>query len=111
MYRMIVIALVSCLVACSCSRNIVVENQIEASPMIFPDYKDVAVPVNIAPLNFDVMEHSEGRVYLKIEYGSKERFIRVRKGKVRFGMKSWRSMMEEACGDKVIMTVCVRKDG
>jgi hypothetical protein len=61
MYRVIVTALVSCLVACSCSRNIVVESQIEASPMIFPDYKDVAVPVNIAPLNFDVMEQSEGR--------------------------------------------------
>ena len=111
MYRVIVIALVSCLVACSCSRNIVVENQIEASPMIFPDYKDVVVPVNIAPLNFDIMEQSEGRVYLKIECGSKERFVPAGKGKVRFGMKSWRSMMEEACGDKVIMTVCVRKDG
>lgn len=111
MYRVIVTALVSCLVACSCSRNIVVESQIEASPMIFPDYKDVAVPVNIAPLNFDVMEQSEGRAYIKIECGSEERFIRVRKGKVRFGMKSWRSMMEEACGDKVSMTVCVRKDG
>lgn len=111
MYRMFVALLMSCLVACSCSRNIVIENQTDAHPDIFPDYKDVVVPVNIAPLNFNVLEPSEGKICLKVSYGEEERFIPVRRGLASFGRRFWRSMMEEAYGKEVSMTVCVRKDG
>ena len=38
----------------SCSTGHRGDRAIDQSPKIFPDYKDITVPCNIAPLNFEV---------------------------------------------------------
>ena len=41
--------------ACSGNRPVQIQGVLEADPDIFPDYKGVTVPMNIAPLNFSYL--------------------------------------------------------
>ena len=59
----IISAILALLTACT-SHPSVPETFTEAGkrPVIYPDYKDVTVPCNIAPLNFSVMEKTDNSV-------------------------------------------------
>ena len=98
-------------VVCSCSYNVTSDRQTDAEPSIFPDYKDVTVPCNIAPLNFSVTEENADAAAVKVEYDGNVRFVKARNGLVSFGMRFWDSMMEDASGSDITMTVFVKKNG
>lgn len=98
-------------VVCSCSYNVTSDRQTDAEPSIFPDYKDVTVPCNIAPLNFSVTEEDADAAAVKVEYDGNVRFVKARNGLVSFGMRFWDSMMEDASGSDITMTVFVKKNG
>lgn len=55
------------LMFCGCSSKVNITGKSDASPVIFPDYKDVTVPVNVAPLNFEVIDSLERDWALMIE--------------------------------------------
>ena len=103
--------MVLAVLVCSCSHEIAVDRQTDVQPEIFPDYRDVTVPCNIAPMNFNITEDVEGKMVAKVEYAGNVRFVKVRKGLVSFGGSLWRSMMEEACGSDIRITLCVKTDG
>ena len=42
------------LLGISCSDTIPVSNETSEKPVLFPDYADVTIPYNIAPLNFKI---------------------------------------------------------
>ena len=44
--------LAAILLCLGCAPNVRISSETDALPDIFPDYADVTVPVNIAPLNF-----------------------------------------------------------
>ena len=52
-------ALLSMLLLGACRQQPHVTGELDRQPQIFPDYADVTVPVNIAPLNFAVEEEGE----------------------------------------------------
>lgn len=97
-------------ILCSCSREIIIEDRKDTSPVIFPDYKDVVIPPDIAPMNF-VVEDMKGKAVLKIENGAEVAYRTVRDGKVSFGKTFWSSLMEKACGDSIVFTLCVKEEG
>jgi hypothetical protein len=103
--------MVLAVLVCSCSHEIAVDRQTDVQPEIFPDYRNVTVPCNIAPMNFNITEDVEGKMVAKVEYAGNVRFVKVRKGLVSFGRSLWRSMMEEACGSDIRITLCVKTDG
>lgn len=75
---------------------------------IYPDYKDIVVPENIAPLNF-MVESAEGLVVtLKGEKG-KELTV---SGTDRIDMDTteWRNLLKENAGSKITVTVYTMKD-
>lgn len=65
-------------------------------PNIFPDYVGVTVPVNIAPLNFDIKgaEHVEAVV----ELDGKQVMEVVGEKAVEFPEKEWKSLLGKAAG-------------
>ena len=77
-YRPILLA---CLITlCSCEgpappsdEEIIVLDQI---PQIFPDYTDITIPPNIAPLNFEVLE--EGEAFYALFEGPQGKAIKLR---------------------------------
>ena len=41
-----------------CTENRIASKQENTYPNIFPDYKEISIPINIAPLNFTVKNSS-----------------------------------------------------
>ncbi len=96
------------LLSCTPTPHDVKQSNEEAD--IYPDYKDVTIPVNIAPLNFLVREADA------VEVKAGELVVRSRGGSVGFGMREWRRLMEENAGksstpQSISVQVTVLKDG
>ena len=62
--RVVMACLGLCLLA-SCSSRVVVDKQLSESPKIFPDYQNVTIPSQMAPLHFRV-EKEPGEVVAAI---------------------------------------------
>lgn len=76
---------------------------------IFPDYREVTIPVNIAPLNFEIEE--EGTAFLtEIAGDSGEK--RVIAGKtVEIPIKFWKRLLEANQNGTIRFTVYAKRDG
>ena len=75
----------------------------EEDVVIYPDYKNVTIPVNIAPMNFVV----RGAEAVEVKAGNL--IIRNRGGVVRFGMQEWRRLIKE--NDTIEVEVTALKNG
>ena len=83
--------------------------QMNEEPRIYPDYTDVTVPPNIAPLNFlvDSVEDVVAEFAIqdsKSTYGGKD-------GKVQIDEDEWHRMLASATGKSLSVTVYTKKDG
>lgn len=58
-------------------------------PGIYPDYRDVTVPCNIAPLNF----HYTGVRYARTTFSAGDKSFSIRGGTVRISPERWRSLL------------------
>ena len=71
---------------------------LDRAPTIYPDYRDVTIPPNIAPLNFDVQENAEEILTRVFEDGA-ERPVATFSGKeIRFSQRKWRRLLERNVG-------------
>jgi hypothetical protein len=81
-------------------------------PLIGPDYTDITIPPNIAPMNFKVQE--EGKYFIvvaKPTSGNYDLKIRSRDGIIRFPEKSWKKLLDNSKGDKITFTIYSILDG
>lgn len=99
-----ILALVSCLVLfASCNRHPAVPMQsvvTEQTIHILPDYVDVTIPPNIAPLNFSVLGDSITRCVAQIDYaGGSLTYGEGRK--VIIDADEWREMLSQSVGQSL----------
>lgn len=76
---------------------------------IQPDYTDVTVPCNIAPLNFKVMEGSDECV-ARVTYGNGEQETFGEDNKILFGMSDWKAMLEVSKGKAMQVEIFAKKN-
>ena len=75
-------------------------------PLIFPDYAEVTIPSNIAPLNFMVEE--AGHIQATFSYqGTQVVRVKGTDGVVRIPIKKWRHLLESAKGGNIDVQVSV----
>lgn len=99
-------------VACSPSPSNVVEVK-EAAP-IYPDYTDVTIPQNIAPLNFLVRgngNNAEGQVTGVVVSVNGEEMAASNDGKVRFDLDDWHELLNTNAGKRLTVSVTAEVDG
>lgn len=89
--------------AAACSRD-VSKNSVDLGrkPVLEPDYTDVTIPVNIAPMNFNIKE--EGSSFTLIASSDKTgNTIRINSpdGEFRFAERSWKKLLSESKGDTI----------
>jgi hypothetical protein len=73
---------------------------------IYPDYKNVTVPCNVAPLNFMVKETiGECVVTLKTPRGEVRGFKADGDGKIFFSEDEWRDILNETVGDSMVLEI------
>lgn len=81
----------------------------DAQPTIFPDYKGVTIPVNIAPLNFMV----EGAEHIQAVFcidGKEQIVVCGSEDVVDIPIDEWREMTAKAAGRKIDIEVSVWND-
>lgn len=107
-YTYLLISLLALMWACTPSP----ENPVKTDtlPNIYPDYTEVTVPLNIAPLNFLVRDSCEV-VYVTIRHGNTE-LISHRKGnEAIFNESQWRKLLRESAGSEITVEVSTLSDG
>ncbi|MCR4916986.1 MAG: hypothetical protein K6A96_14660 [Prevotella sp.] len=82
--------------------------QADVLPPVYPDYADVTVPVNIAPLRFEVFAHADAAV-TRFSSGSSE--IVCGGLKVCPSVDEWHDMLAAAQGSDVSVEVFIRDEG
>lgn len=105
-----IILYMACLFACaSCSREIEVAGYMGSQPEIFPDYRDVTIPSNIAPLNFEFIgDTGRADLVLLVEAPSGVRIIRPHGRLFSFRERMWSELLAETSGRGMIFRLCVR---
>ncbi|MBE6296995.1 MAG: hypothetical protein E7088_00655 [Bacteroidales bacterium] len=79
---------------------------IEAEPSLFPDYKNVTVPCNIAPLSFRIDEEGDDFV-TRISFGDTEYVVGGTE--VALPQEEWGELLSGATGDSIAVDVFVKK--
>ena len=104
-YRFLAVLIVAAGLA-SCAPHDV--EQCGTSAPIYPDYTDITVPVNIAPLNFLVREDGVSAVRLTADGAL---IASSCSEEVRFGIGKWKRFLEENCGKTIDLGLFVKKSG
>lgn len=89
----------------SCSGNRTASVTGHGYPDIFPDYKEVSIPVNIAPLNFKVEKAS----YIKASFSCNEQLLFEIDGDntIDIPLKKWQHLLSEYSGKQIDIAVSV----
>ena len=92
----------------SCGGNKGQELLVDEFPPIYPDYVDVTIPYNIAPLNFIFREAQRIEVTLKSDSDS---LRRTGKSKIQFPEKRWKKFLQATKGNSITVTVKAKING
>ncbi|MBR5244274.1 MAG: PD40 domain-containing protein [Thermoguttaceae bacterium] len=71
---------------------------LDRAPTIYPDYRDVTIPPNVAPLNFDVQENAARFVTCVFEEGGERPFATFSGKEIRFSQRKWRRLLARNVG-------------
>ena len=79
--------------------------QSQATPLIYPDYEDVTVPINIAPLNFELLIQSDETV---VRLSAADEEIVCEGSKIRIDLDDWRALTTKALGKAITVEVFIQ---
>lgn len=98
-----------CLVLFSCtSENITNSERLNRKPSIFPDYTDLVLPNNIAPLNFIVNEPGEQYVVTFSGFDNSGFSIKSRSSKINIPQKKWNALLNANINKSITIKVFVK---
>ena len=104
MSRLLPVLAIMLLAACSSWKNPAAE--VDAEPAIFPDYKGVTVPCNIAPLNFMVENASRIQASFNVD-GCEQVNVVGKEGIISIPERKWHEMLSVAKGKSINVAVSV----
>lgn len=83
-------------------------NEVNRLPQIFPDYTDIIIPPNIAPLNFNIKE--AGSEYEARIYSNKAEQIieRSKSPSIQINIDQWHNLLKKGLGSKLYIDVLVK---
>ena len=96
------------LAACQGSRLPEQYGQVNSLPRIYPDYADVTIPVNIAPLCFELFNEADEAV-VRFSCGADE--LIVGGMKIRPDIDAWHQLLAKASGQDITVEIYARHDG
>lgn len=86
--------------------------KVNALPPIFPDYVDVTIPAEIAPLNFSVISDNGEVQCMDVSVkGANGDEIHTNGKYAKFDIDKWHKLTEENKGKTLTLTVCAKIDG
>ena len=100
------IILLAILLFTGCKSTPVTYEQISELPDIFPDYIDITLPYNIAPMNFHVADAERVSVLF---VGSERYRFNSKSSLITFPEKRWRKMLETEKGNTLDVYITIRQ--
>ena len=94
----------------SCQSKIENYADIERTPKIFPDYTDILIPSNIAPMNFRINEPGsdyEVRIYTRKD---NEIVVRSKNPSIQMDIDKWHHLLQNGMGSKIYFEVFVKSN-
>ena len=109
--RKLFLASIACLTIIGCGRTELrtAADGSSGPVVIYPDYKEVTIPANIAPLNFHYAMKGAGKAVTTFSVG--DRTVTVRGTEVEWSLKKWKSFIEGAEGKTIEVVSRVDVDG
>ena len=105
MKRYIIIIVLFILAACRPD----ISGNIARQPEIFPDYKEVTIPCNIAPMNFQVISQEGNSWMAEVTAAGKTVRIRSCNGLISFGKGQWKKLIGE--GGELDIQIYEKREG
>ena len=91
----------------SCSDKVPNGKSVNRLPVVFPDYTEVTIPNNIAPLNFKLKTLSK-EAYAEFTVGMQKLLIKAKKGQFTISPSRWNKLLK--AGNTIIITVYAKED-
>lgn len=94
-----------------CSNNPNVDFIIsDLTPILEPDYTDITIPPNIAPLNFTIKE--KGETYFAKFFNSAGAEIEIRSGdgKIQIPARKWKKFLKKSEGRSIMVDIFLRNE-
>lgn len=105
-----VLSIFLCIVLCvSCQQKLPDAQDKHTLPALFPDYTEVTIPPNIAPLNFQLRYQVEAIVVFS--YKDKQWQIKAKHGVFIIPPKTWNNLLQTAAGDSIQVTIYTQESG
>ena len=101
---------VSALQFLSCGSKPENPTKVDSLPEIYPDYVGVTIPVEIAPLNFNLVDETVDRVDVMVR-GSKGGSLHANGEWADFDIDDWHDLVRQNKGGQLTFTVCARRNG
>ena len=102
---------VCCMLMTSCGMEAVKNARTDGNfPKIYPDYVDVTVPAQIAPLNFAMADDAALLVDV-VATGEKGGNIHVQGEYADFDEAEWKELLQQNIGSKIWFEVSAKTDG
>ncbi|MGM9759574.1 MAG: hypothetical protein ACI30I_05600 [Parabacteroides sp.] len=97
----------ACLLLTACGNPTLPKSQpTEEAVQLFPDYADVTIPVNVAPLNFMLKtEHDDAYVRLQPQSGGEALILQEKEGQFTWPEKKWRQLLSQSAGQTLEIQV------
>ncbi len=84
--------------------------QVSQPPAIWPDYTEVTIPANIAPLDFAMADDDVETIDVIVK-GSKGGELHANGSYADFDVDEWHQLLQANKGGQLTFTVCAEKDG
>lgn len=97
-----------CIILCSCQRPLPEATLLEEELALFPDYREVTIPHNIAPLNFK-LRTAEPSI-LVLSCGEDQVRIDTEDGVFQFSEKEWKAFMNKVKGQQVKADIYINRN-
>jgi len=111
MYRFIkLLILLAVVVMTACTETVDNAEAVGRQPSIYPDYKDVTIPADIAPMNFNIAGDKADLVDVVVT-GAGGETVHTQGGYADFDTDEWHEIVKKNKGGKLTFTVCVKRDG
>lgn len=79
--------------------------------LLYPEYQDVTIPCNIAPLNFLLRNEGVDAISVKVKGASDSLQINARGSKAVFPLKEWHALLDAEQGHTLEVSVTARTNG
>ena len=96
----------------SCSEDVRITRALDTLPSIFPDYMDVTIPQNIAPLNFKLVDTcSFEKAYAIFENGTQQLAVKAKKGKFSIPLSKWKKLLKDVSENTLRVSIRAKIQG